>query len=195
MVLLVSIIHQKEVFSRGMAGLRGGTARRAGGLRPPWRGGLRPPHSPGCAGAPCGPLYGVCTGRREGAEAGRRISKGQGQGCKVGQKAAGWQAAGASGRLVGAAQQPDEVRLPAAKPRGARPQGARCAAPFPPAQSQKRESNSSADFWLVRVYRGMRMRQAGSRVSRQGLPSTPREAAKPSCSKSCWLWRLYEPKG
>lgn len=131
MVLLVSIIHQKEVFSRGRAGLRGGTARRAGGL-------VRP---------------------------------------------------------VGAAQPPDEVRLPAAKPRGARPQGARCAVPFPPAQSQKQESSSSADFWLVRVYRGMRMRQAGSRVSRQGLPSTPRDAAKPSCSKSCWLWRLYEPKG
>ena len=95
----------------------------------------------------------------------------------------------------GPAQPPDEVRLPAANPRGARPQGALCAAPFPPAQSQKRESSSSADFWLVRVYRGMRMRQAGSRVSRQGLPSTPRDAAKPSCSKSCWLWRLYEPKG
>lgn len=156
--------------------MRGGTAR-----------------SPGCAGAPCGPLCGACTGRREGTEAGRRISKGQGQGCKVGRMAAG--ASGGLVRPVGAAQPPDEVRLPAASPRGARPQGAHCAAPFPPAQSQKRESSSSADFWLVRVYRGMRMRQAGSRVSRQGLPSTPRDAAKPSCSKSCWLWRLYEPKG
>lgn len=156
MVLLVSIIHQKEVFSRGRAGLRGG-----------------PPRSPGCAGAPCGPLCGACTGLAR-SRAGGLV-----------------QPVGRRSRRT----KSGSPRLRRGEPRGARPQGARCAAPFPPAQSQKRESSSSADFWLVRVYRGMRMRQAGSRVSRQGLPSTPREAAKPSCSKSCWLWRLYEPKG
>lgn len=169
MVLLVSIIHQKEVFSRGRAGLREG--RPAG-----------PAACGGRSGAACGrPAAPAAPGRPAGRCAGS--ARGGGRGRRQ------------AGGPVGAAQPPDEVRLPAAKPRGARPQGARCAAPFPPAQSQKWESSSSADFWLVRVYRGMRMRQAGSRVSRQGLPSTPRDAAKPSCSKSCWLWRLYEPKG